>query len=569
MKLLISENKLRAFIKKALLINEAMAKDWDEYIKRTRGGAAVKAAWVSQSQKTGQAADFNAFVSWWRGQNFTKSTGDPGSVINLLSSTAPAAPTAPTAPVNTAAAALIFPSATKSEVESSAALGISQEVENLTANIQTGPLKDDSSAHDELEKTASSEYPGAIRKNNDVYSATIAKYPLVKAELDAMFNLYDRAKQQRLDYLNADFTERYRKLIAHVYKTAGNQGKADLAQLDVDMIKNALISRIETSELIILQYPEEPRATLIKKHSSSFTGLLVGFIFDPSEFGPWADEVKDMGRPPLAFAPYSTSSNVCGPPILVFSNIGKLIGVKNNFGSEADMLSTWVHELIHQEDHAMSFLMSGGNRITDEDNTVLSYKTDDLATKLLSAALYPADKLDIRAQIRSYPTIYDAVDRWISNSLNDNELFAFSKIENILFIIRFYYGIKAGKELTKEELQGTPHYVSLIGDKAEKKGLNVAIDKIFSNANNNEMLKQTLLPSHIRTALLQNFPAIEKKIKNKTDYSSIVKAAIDEAKGIEFDTFLISLILLVTDPSKLASLTFVASREEKTSASYA
>ena len=408
-------------------------------------------------------------------------------------------------------------------------------------------------AHKQLESQPVND-ANLMVKGDATYTALIKKHPKAQAGIDSVFAMFETARQNRLSYLRGSFAERYEALQKKL-----NTG----TNIDVEKLKQAMISRVEKSQIKMGTYGSEIRAnhddstyTPLKDTTSGWLKNL-GSRFAVSTS---ADEYHV-----IAYAPRSEALVVTEPPDLKMSVKGE---VEAAIPSK-DILSTLEHELIHQEDHAADLLLG-----ISQYGGIGSAKggAAEFATRLIRQAMVPEDQMTvdfIRKRLSSNSMTANILATAAGAGFNLEANFAwFALFPTAAAAISLYSDLLNGYPngyrvfyyTLEKELGKTLRTLDPDSEEFKK-----VYDTLWQYSGKQgyklrEIIRDYQLDTHLRITLSLLLPHLQKALAEKTDPAATIESALTSMNDANQgdDVRRAAFILAVTDPKKLADLTMVA-----------
>jgi hypothetical protein len=189
------------------------------------------------------------------------------------------------------------------------------------------------------------------------YSATLAKYPAAARAFRDYNAAFERARTNRISYLERNFAARLEELGAH----------AGLSDIDTQRVRDMMIDSVKAAKLKILKYPDDVDSKLTVNPSS-------GNLVYNSQDAIWNDLTKHINKSSaLAFA-YGGNVFV-PPPVLIFDVNRQLTGAVIYEENPIDLLE---HELEHVEVDALEKLDPALSGLVNPANLSRDLVTDNL-----------------------------------------------------------------------------------------------------------------------------------------------------------------------------------------------
>jgi hypothetical protein len=404
-------------------------------------------------------------------------------------------------------------------------------LEQDTGQTAASPAADQ--AHKQVEQTFKLD-DGFMTKGDASYNDVATRYPSLKEDIDKLFVLFDAAKEKRISYLQNQFTARYSVLRKTLGKTV---------QVDAEALRDSMIARLRKSKLMLSKYPEQ-----LESNSQSGTTK----AYDPSKDpkGVWTKLFGASASLVYAFAPHANADVFANPPLVFMFEQGA--EYYRGF-IPASTQQTYEHELIHQEDNAAREMMQ--QSATGED------ATDTLARDLIRTALIPTKDLNINTineRFAASKKLSELVRTELSNFAQNLE--ADPKYEGmaaVSYLSRWFSRINS----SLSPIDQTTLYAQQIaaGDKDLEFNLQ-RFQYAYTRAARSRIDDLTI-PSHLRITLTEMRPHLEAALAKHGEqaYGPVVEDTLTAMDASDVDAaHRASIILAVTDPAKLRSLTQVA-----------
>jgi len=409
-------------------------------------------------------------------------------------------------------------------------------LEQDTGQSSTSPAADQ--AHKKVEQTFKLD-DGFMTKGDAAYNDATTRYPSLKEDIDKLFALFDAAKEKRISYLQNQFTARYDALRKTLGKTV---------QVDAEALRDAMIERLQKSKLMLSKYPDQ-------LESNNPFGATKAYNPRKDPKGVWAKLFGASAPDVAAFAPYANTDVFANPPLVYMFEQGA--EYYSGF-IPSNTQQIYEHELIHQEDNAAREMMK--QSATGEDST------DTLARDLIRSALIPAESLNITTineRFTASKKLSELVREELSNFAQNLETDPkYEGMAAVSYLSRWFSRINS----SLSPIDQTTLYAQQIaaGDKDLEFNLQ-RFQYTYIRAALSRIDDLTL-PSHLRITLTEMRPHLEAALAKHGEqaYGPIVEDTLTAMDATSIDAAVrASIILAVTDPTKLRSLTQVAAAEPR------
>jgi len=409
-------------------------------------------------------------------------------------------------------------------------------LEQDTGQSSTSPAADQ--AHKKVEQTFKLD-DGFMTKGDAAYNDATTRYPSLKEDIDKLFALFDAAKEKRISYLQNQFTARYDALRKTLGKTV---------QVDAEALRDAMIARLRQSKLMLSKYPDQ-------LESNNPFGATKAYNPRKDPKGVWTKLFGPSAPDVAAFAPYANADVFANPPLVYMFEQGAEY-YSGFIPSSTQQI--YEHELIHQEDNAAREMMK--QSATGEDST------DTLARDLIRTALIPTKDLNITTineRFTASKKSSDLVRVELSNFAQNLE--TDPKYEGMAVVS--YLSSWANKIDSRfDSLYPTSLYAEQIAaGNTELDDKLMQFHLSYQKAAASRIVDLTI-PSHLRITLTEMRPHLEAALAKHGEqaYGPVVEDTLTAMDAADIESAArASIILAVTDPSKLRSLTQVAAVEPR------
>lgn len=407
--------------------------------------------------------------------------------------------------------------------------------------------------HAELEKKSLGDTGNLMQKEDAYYTDFIKKFPDTAKGLADVFNCFEIARQNRINYLRGDFKKRYADLKQHL---------GIMPSTAPESVQQAMIDRVASCVLWLGRYGDDVESFGRTKAGDSPEAIAILARDDPSS--GWTKNLVELGITKnayggaYAYAPVGTNVVVSTPPPLVYS------GEWGIFGAIAleELIKIYEHELIHQEDSA---------QFKDEPHhtQLAAY----LAARLVQSAALPAGSLtgeNILARIKSSPTMKDLILSSVNWMMEDNDFMKQKYAEDAVIVMEI---AAFAKNMSPGYFSDHNTYISFLQGRFPE-DTDIRLNPLYALLSNSTKMQSHMRDiagdSHIRIALTQMLPHLDTALgeigaNNTAGVIEHTLSAMQKVAGA--DAYRAAHILAITDPTKLSDLTRVASREQNTGSS--
>ncbi len=409
-------------------------------------------------------------------------------------------------------------------------------LEQDTVQSATSPAADQ--AHKQVEATFKLD-DGFMSKGDAAYNDATTRYPRLKEDIDKLFALFDAAKEKRISYLQNQFTARYDALRKTLGKTV---------QVDAEALRDAMIERLQKSKLMLSKYPDQ-------LESNNPFGATKAYNPRKDPKGVWAKLFGPSAPDVAAFAPYANADVFANPPLVYMFEQGTAY-YTGFIPSSTQQI--YEHELIHQEDNAAREMM--------KQNAAGEDSTDTLARDLIRSALIPTKDLNITTineRFTASKKLSELVRVELSNFSQNLETDPkYEGMAAVSYLSRWFSRINS----SLSPIDQTTLYAQQIAAGDKDLEFNLQIFQYGYARAAQSRISDLTIPSHLRITLTEMRPHLEAALAKHGEqaYGPVVEDTLTAMDAADIESAArASIILAVTDPSKLRSLTQVAAAEPR------